>query len=268
MMLIPQEIITSSQNPKVRQWLRLHKASERRQSGLALVEGSREVTQAIAAGHIVENLIIAPMLLNPDSKHVIATVQDKFPVTTVGAEVFARLAYRDQSDGILAVVRTQTTLLENLILGSRPLVIVLEAVEKPGNLGAILRTADAAAADAVIVCDPTTDLFNPNVIRSSLGCIFTTQVVTCTSHEALVWLRAKRIKIVAAALGALKNCYEADFKIPAAILMGTEAEGLSRFWVENADETVTIPMHGKADSLNVSVSTAILVFEALRQRFY
>jgi len=156
--------------------------------------------------------------------------------------------------------------LEKIKLSQNPLIIVLEAVEKPGNLGAILRTADAAGADAILVCDPLTDIFNPNTIRSSLGCVFSVPVVACSSHEAIHWLKSKSIQIFTTYLEASINYLDANYTQPTAIVSGTESTGLSQQWINAADQNLIIPMLGIADSLNVSVSTAIVLFEALRQR--
>jgi len=156
--------------------------------------------------------------------------------------------------------------LDTLQLPEKPFIIVLESVEKPGNLGAILRTADAAGVDAIIVCDPQTDFYNPNVIRSSIGCIFTKQVIACGSKEALQWMKQKDIRIFATDLAASEWYHETDFTQPSAIVMGTEADGLTNFWLRNADSRIKIPMRGYIDSLNVSVSTAVITFEAMRQR--
>jgi TrmH family RNA methyltransferase len=181
-------------------------------------------------------------------------------------EVFGKVAYREDSGGIIALVRPNRMSLEKLDPGPSPLLLVLETVEKPGNLGAILRTADAAGLTGVIVCDPQTDVFNPNVIRSSLGCIFTLPVVTCTTEEIIEWLRTKKIRSFGTALTAQKHYHNANFRQRSAIIMGSEAFGLSDKWLTGADELIRIPMMGKVDSMNVSASAAIVVFEALRQR--
>jgi len=185
----------------------------------------------------------------------------------VGKAAFARIAYREGSDGLIALAVPRNLKLNELKLSSNPLILVLESVEKPGNLGAIMRTADAAGIDAVIVCDPLTDIYNPNAIRSGVGCIFTRQVVLSTSKEAIEWLKRKKIKIYAAALTNKALIYhQMNFCGPTAIVMGTEATGLSNDWLDNSDNQIIIPMKGIADSMNVSTSAAVLVFEALRQR--
>jgi TrmH family RNA methyltransferase len=187
-------------------------------------------------------------------------------VTEVSPNVFDRMAYRKGSGGVIALARPRRLSFGDLKTGPQPLILVVESVEKPGNLGALLRTADAANLDAVIICDPQTDIYNPNAIRSSVGCIFTMPVVTSTSEETIHWLRSQQIRIFGTALTATRFYHETDFRQPAAIVMGTEATGLSPILLEQADELVKIPMMGKIDSMNVSVSAAIVVFEARRQR--
>jgi TrmH family RNA methyltransferase len=185
---------------------------------------------------------------------------------TVSKEVFDKMAYRENSDGCLAVAEIKNSVLSEIKLSDSPFIIVLEGIEKPGNLGAILRTADAAQVDAVIICDPKTDIYNPNVIRSSVGCVFTNQVVACTSEEALEYLTKNGISSYAAALTASDYYQKTDMAKSCAIVMGTEADGLSEFWLEKSDKQIKIAMRGKIDSLNVSTSCAVLVFEAMRQR--
>lgn len=260
------EKISSLQNPKVKEIVRLHRSRERRETGLAIIEGLREVMLALESGLKAVHFMVCPPLYDPANY----AANDKLISTNtcyeVSAQVFAKMAYREQSDGLLAVVKVDEPSLNRIRLTANPLIVVLESVEKPGNLGAILRTADAAGVDAVIVCDPLTDVYNPNVIRSSLGSIFTKQIAVCSSHEALQWLRKNGIEPVAAALTTSHHHFLADFSIPVAFIMGSEAEGLTDFWLRNTKVHVKIPMHGKIDSLNVSTSTAILLYEAVRQR--
>jgi TrmH family RNA methyltransferase len=176
------------------------------------------------------------------------------------------MVYREESGGVIALSEPRRMMFNDLKLNAKPLILVLETVEKPGNLGALLRTADAAAIDAVVICDPQTDIYNPNAIRSSIGCIFTMPVVTSTSEEAIAWMRKLGIKMFGTALTATRFYHETDFKQAAAIIMGSEASGLSPLWLNSSDELIKIPMRGKIDSMNVSVSAAIVVFEAMRQR--
>ena len=268
----PSDRVSSPQNPRIKQLLRLQqKSAERRALGLTLVEGLRELTIAIEAGVAVATIYTCPELASATSFADLNTLfagrpnaPEWFEVTR---PVFEKVAYREGSDGLLAVLRTPARTLADLRLPPNPLVIVLEAVEKPGNLGAILRTADAAPVDAVLIGDPRTDLFNPNVIRASIGCVFTVPTVAASVADILVFLKEKGIRTYAAALAPEARSYtEYDFCGPIALVMGTEAEGLSPQMREACDETVIIPMMGRIDSLNVSVATAVLTFEAVRQR--
>jgi TrmH family RNA methyltransferase len=184
----------------------------------------------------------------------------------VTLEVFEKIAYREGSDGLLAVAIPKYADIKSFKPKKNPLIIVLETVEKPGNLGAIMRTADAAGVDAVIIADPRTDLYNPNAIRASIGTIFSVPLFACSSEECINWLRENDIKIYCTYLKASIDYLEADFRQGSAIVMGTEATGISDIWVDAADQNLIIPMNGIADSLNVSVTTAIVVFEAIRQR--
>lgn len=254
------ELISSLQNPKIKHINRLiEKSSERKSEGLIVVEGKREIALALSAGHEIAALYfceeIAGRIENFPAENI-------YPVTK---EVFAKIAYRENSDGLLALIKPVFLSLEELQLTEHPLLLVLEAVEKPGNLGAVLRTADAAKVDALIVCDLKTDLFNPNAIRSSVGCVFTVPVVICSSEELYHWLQNQKITAYAAALTAKDDYHHIDFKKSSAIILGTEATGLSDYWLKHALQ-IKIPMLGKIDSLNVSNAAAILTFEAKRQR--
>ncbi|MBQ7162971.1 MAG: RNA methyltransferase [Bacteroidales bacterium] len=261
------ELISSWQNPKIKQLVRLQgKARERREQQLAVVEGAREITIALGNGYQPEQLFVCEELYaRSDYRDLLQRVPESRCVGLTRG-VFEKLAYREGSDGVLALLRAKSHRLDDLTLSDNPFLIVLEAVEKPGNLGAILRTADAARADAVVVCDPLTDIYNPNVVRSSIGCLFSVPVAVCSSEEALSWMHQKGIKAYAAELQASSWYHEQDFRGPSAVVMGTEADGLSPFWLDHADARIKIPMRGLIDSLNVSVSTAILTFEAMRQR--
>jgi TrmH family RNA methyltransferase len=257
-------LITSLQNQQVKDVVRLGSIRERRIQNLFVIEGARELSLAIAGGFVIRSLFVCDGILSGVGEEMVRSTG--FPVEKVSAEVFKKMAYREASDGIIAVAESRPLRLKDIRLSEQPFVIVLEAVEKPGNLGAILRTADAAHVDAIIVCDPKTDIYNPNVIRSSIGCVFTQQVVACTSEEAFGWLRQSHVNILAAELAASEWYYLADFTKPSAVVMGTEAGGLTGFWLGNADRRIKIPMRGRIDSLNVSVSTAVITFEAMRQR--
>jgi TrmH family RNA methyltransferase len=260
------EKITSLQNPTVKRIVQLSKSKERREQGLFVMEGARELSLAKNAGYEVESVFVCPEIFaNSEYPGVLNGLSERI-ITEITPAIFEKLAYREHSDGIIALMRPKNHNLSSLSLPKDPFIIVLEAVEKPGNLGAILRTADAAKADAVIVCDPNTDIYNPNVIRSSIGCLFTVPVGVCSSTEAYDWLQSKQVKTYAAELTAAKWYHVVDFRGPSAIIMGTEADGLTPFWLDAADTRIKIPMRGAIDSLNVSVSTAILTFEAMRQR--
>ncbi len=258
--------ISSVQNPKVKQLVLLQqKSSERRKTGLFVVEGQREIAHCLEAGYQLDSLYTCPKLLETGTQLQMDTPVSPI-VYEVTPEVYEKIAYRGSTEGMLAVVRSRQHTLDDLELRDNPLLVVLERVEKPGNLGAILRSADAAQADAVIVCDPLTDLFNPNLIRSSIGAIFTVPCVACSSEECISFLKAHDIRILTAQLQDSHLYYDTDMKCGTAIVMGTESTGLTDIWRQAADAHIRIPMLGRLDSLNVSVSAAILLFEAVRQR--
>lgn len=260
------EKISSLQNNRIKNIVKLNKAKERKAQNLFILEGARELTLALSAGYEINSVFICPELFEKtDYPHVLDSVNEHCKYE-VSEQVFEKIAYREGSDGLIAVMKPKLHTLEALKVKENPFIIILEAVEKPGNLGAILRTADAAQVDAVIICDPLTDVYNPNAIRSSVGCMFTVPVAVCTSGEALIWLKQQDIISYAAELKASEWYQDIDFTIPSAIVMGTEADGLTEFWLKNADKRIKIPMRGKIDSLNVSVSTAVITFEAMRQR--
>lgn len=260
------EQITSPQNPRIKNIVKLSKHKEREQQNLFVIEGARELSLALAGGYLIKSVFVCPELFTKtDYPDVLNTLPDAIQFE-VNKAVFEKISYRTGSDGLLALTEPKSHTLADLSLSANPFIIILEAVEKPGNLGAILRTADAAAVDAVIICDPATDLYNPNAVRSSVGCLFTVPVAVCSSREAVDFLRSKEIKSFAAELQASSWYQDADYTVPSAIVMGTEADGLTDFWLSNADSRIKIPMRGKIDSLNVSVSTAVITFEAMRQR--
>lgn len=257
------DIISSAQNPKIKNVLKLQeKSSERRKQNLIVFEGNRELGLALNAGFKIKTLFVCKEIWG-DERIEGVPQRDIFYISK---DVFDKIAYREGSDGLIIVAEPNYLTLDTLKLSLIPFLIILEAVEKPGNLGAILRTADASQVDAVIVCDPRTDIYNPNAIRSSVGCVFTTQVVASTNEEVAAWLKSKQIASYAAALTATEFYHETDMTKPCSIIMGTEATGLTDFWLNGADKQIKIPMRGKIDSLNVSTSTAILAFEAMRQR--
>ena len=260
----PGTVITSTHNPKVKSLLSLEKPRERRRQQQFIVEGKKEIGMALQAGYKIGNLFYCVDIF-PETDLKSLKIEDKFLVP-VTQEVFDKIAVRENSGGVIAVAEMKPHRLEEIKLGNNPLVLVLESVEKPGNLGAILRTSDAAGVDAVIICDPQTDFYNPNVVRSSLGCIFTKQIAAAPSDETIAWLKKNNVAIYCTYLKASRPYHEVDFTSPSAIVMGAEATGLSDVWVKNSAANIIIPMEGKIDSMNVSTSAAVVVFEAVRQR--
>lgn len=261
------EKISSSQNNRIKNIQKLSaKSKARKEQGIFVLEGARELSLALHGNYQLNSVFVCPELFEKTNYPEVIHNVDNNILFEVTEAVFEKIAYREGSDGILALAKSKPHVLSDLKLPENPFIILLEAVEKPGNLGAILRTADAAGVSAVIVCDPLTDIYNPNVIRSSVGCLFTVPVAVCSSDEALSYFRKNNIQGFAAELSASQEYQYADFTAPSAIIMGTEADGLSPFWINNADARIKIPMRGVIDSLNVSVSTAVLTFEAMRQR--
>ena len=260
------EIITSAQNPKIKDLLALQeKSKERRNKGLFVVEGRRELLHCVEAGYEPYAVFYCPDIIsNADFDAVVENCDCNY--YEIPQHLYDKVAYRGGTEGVIAELHCKEMNLESLKLKENPLVVILESVEKPGNLGAVLRSADASGVDAVIVCDPLTDMYNPNLIRSSIGAIFTVPVATATSEDTIKWLKDNNIKIYTAQLQDSEWYYDTDMKGATAIVMGTEATGLTTAWRKAADAHIKIPMLGKLDSLNVSVSAAILMFEAVRQR--
>lgn len=262
------ETITSQQNPKIKKLLLLQqKSSERRKDQLFVVEGLRELQHCLNAGYEADTLFYNPAITDAEVLRTLTEGATREPkMYAVSNDVYDKIAYRGSTEGVVAEIRTRQQTLSDLQLPENPLIVVLESVEKPGNLGAILRSADAAAVDAVVVCDPLTDLYNPNLIRSSIGAIFTVPCVACSSTECIEFLKKKKVRILTAQLQDSHLYYDTDMCCGTAVVMGTEATGLTQQWREAADAHIRIPMLGRLDSLNVSVSAAILMFEAVRQR--
>ncbi len=261
-------MLTSLQNATVKHIVLLQqKAAERRRSGLFVVEGRRETDHCLTAGFELDTVFLCPDILgekaDAELKHFASLGAQ---VEEVSAAVYAKMVYRGTTEGVLATVKMLDLALKDLPEKEAPLYVVLESVEKPGNLGAILRSADAANADAVIVCDPLCDLYNPNLIRSSIGARFTVPLVGCGSAECIAFLKQRGVKIFTAQLQDSELYYDTSMLGATALVMGTESTGLTEQWREAADSHIRIPMLGRLDSLNVSVSTAILLFEAVRQR--
>jgi len=253
--------ITSLQNPRVKHIVKLRDDKrQRKEDGLMLVEGYDEIQLALSAGHKPQTLLSAPELTSR------AINGGNAESITVNRAVFEKMSYRENPDGWLAVFSIPYTSLDDLKLSELPLLILAESIEKPGNLGAILRTADAAHVDALLVCDPRVDVWNPNVVRASRGAVFCVPVVECDNAAALKLLKARKIRLLAATPSAEALYSDANMRDSLAIAIGTEDQGLTDFWMSNADMRVKIPMMGKVNSLNVSVSTALIVYEAVRQR--
>ena len=264
-----ENIITSPQNARVKHVVALQqKSSLRREEGLFVVEGQREIEHCIGCGYEVVELFVNQGDRSLD-RDIVAN-HGPVPLispTYVALQVYEKMAYRESTEGIIAVAKTKSHNLRDLqFKNDHPLVVVLESVEKPGNLGAILRTAEAAGIDAVIVCDPLTDLYNPNLIRASIGGVFCVPTAVCTSQECIAFLKERGIRILTAQLQDSYEYYDYDMRRATAIVMGTESTGLTGQWREAADVHIRIPMLGRLDSLNVSVSAAILMYEAVRQR--
>lgn len=258
--------ITSVQNPFIRQLTQLKdKSRERRKTGQFIIEGVREISLATKANYHIESILFYPELFPLEQLNDIAN--PKIDLIEISKEVYQKLAYRSTTEGVLAVAKSKNHNLDDLKLGtSAPLILIAEAPEKPGNIGALFRTADAANVDAVIIANPKTDLYNSNIIRSSVGCVFTNQVVTGNTGEIIEFLKTKNINIYCAALQASVEYHTQDYTKPTAIVVGTEATGLSKEWLNNATQNIIIPMQGEIDSMNVSVAAGILIFEAKRQR--
>lgn len=265
-------IITSAQNTRVKQVVGLRDRRERDKSNLFLIEGYRELLRAIQAGRKMDSLFICPELfLGENEPDLIQTIAaSKVPVIRCAEHVFRKISYRDRPDGLLAIAPQQKKTLSDLELllknTTSPFLMIAEAIEKPGNLGTILRSSDAVGLDALIVCDRCTDIHNPNVVRASVGTLFSVPVIEAEGKETLAWLQKHGIAILAATPSAEAEFTDVDMTGPLAIVLGTEQLGLSQLWMDNATIQVKIPMHGAADSLNVAMAATLLAYEAQRQR--
>jgi TrmH family RNA methyltransferase len=256
--------ISSVQNPFIKSLVLLQeKAKARKQSGNFLIEGKREIEIATKGGYEIETILFLTDLI---SENEAGKLSKSAELIEISKEVYQKLAYRDTTEGILAVAKTKSLELSDLKLSKNPLILVAEAPEKPGNIGALLRTADAANLDAVIIANPKSDLYNPNIVRSSVGCLFTNQIATGTTSEIIAFLKEKKINIYCATLQNSTSYHTQDFTCPTALIVGTEATGLTQEWRDAATQNIIIPMQGEIDSMNVSVAAAILIFEAKRQR--
>lgn len=260
--------ITSVQNPYIKELIQLQeKSRNRKKSGQFVMEGLREIEIAVRNGYEITSLLICSDFITDDALGKLKVqLQNNAELIEISRDVYQKIAYRDSTEGIVAVAKIKAHDLRNLQLPENPLIIVLESPEKPGNIGAVLRTADAAHADAVIIADARTDLYNPNIVRSSVGALFTNRIAMATSEETLSFLKQHHIAVYSAILQEAVPYYTVDFKKGSAIVMGTEATGLTSLWREESDANIIIPMEGQIDSMNVSVAAAVLMFEAKRQR--
>ncbi|WP_340066973.1 RNA methyltransferase [Ascidiimonas aurantiaca] len=260
--------IESLQNPLIKKVISLReKSRERKKHALFIIEGKREVTLALQAGYELDTLLFWEEFITPHMLDQWLSQRNGAKLVKITPDIYRKLAYRESTEGIIAIAKSKDHKLQDLKLSKKnTLVLVAEAPEKPGNIGALLRTADAAALDAVIIANPKTDLYNPNIIRSSVGGLFTVPIATGTTEEIIAFLNRQNIAIYAMALTASIPYYSVDFTNSAAIVVGTEATGLSASWINSAKTNIIIPMQGKIDSINVSVAAAIPVFEAKRQR--
>jgi TrmH family RNA methyltransferase len=260
--------LTSAANPRVKAVRALRDRRERERTGLTLIDGVRELRRAMDAGAAIEEAFVCDgRLAGPDARAVLDGIDEgRIPLVRVNERVLEVLAFGDRSEGVVAVVRIPSMDLGGLRLPRVPLVVVIEGVEKPGNVGAVMRSADGAGADAVIAASPRTDLFNPNAIRASSGTVFTVPLASAPTPDVIDWLRDNGVRIIAAKVEADALYTETDLRGAVALVVGAEADGLTDAWEAPEIEAVRLPMLGVADSLNVSVSAAILLYEARRQR--
>ena len=257
--------ISSVQNPFIKSLVQLQeKAKSRKQSGTFLIEGQREITLALKGGYTLQTILFVPEIIS--FENIVSQVNQKVEYIEITKEVYQKLAYRDTTEGVLAIAETKPLLLADLKLSENPLILVAEGIEKPGNIGAILRTADAANIDAVIIANPKSDLYNPNVVRSSVGCLFTRQIATDTTENVIEYLKQNNINFYSATLQNSTAYHTQNYTLPTALVVGTEATGLTQNWRDQSTSNIIIPMQGEIDSMNVSVAAAILLFEAKRQR--
>jgi TrmH family RNA methyltransferase len=258
--------ITSVNNAYIKQMLKLQeKSRERKKTGLFLIEGQREILLTLSGGYHIKTILYCPDYY--DINQLIDTTDSQLEIISLSKEVYQKLAVRSSTEGMIALVESKDFSIQNIRFNNEsPLILVAEAPEKPGNIGALLRTADAANIDAVLIANPKTDLYNPNIIRSSIGCLFTNQIGVGSTDEIIQFLKDHSIEIYCATLQDAKDYSTIDFSVGSAIVVGTESSGLSSEWRNQSTENIFIPMEGKIDSMNVSVAAGILIFEAKRQR--
>ncbi|MBA3238695.1 MAG: RNA methyltransferase [Parachlamydiaceae bacterium] len=267
-----QSLLSSIQNPRIKQVVELRERSARNDSGFFIIEGYRELFRALGANQTLESLFICPPLFLGSNEHALIAraQQNGARIFECTEKVFHKISYRDRPDGLVAIAHQKHLTLDSLnaqiSAKQNPFFVVAEAIEKPGNLGTILRSSDAVGVDGVLVCDRCTDIYNPNVVRASVGTLFTIPVVEAEGKETLAWLKKNKIQILAATPSATVEYTAVDMRGPLAIAVGTEQLGLSKLWMDQADLQVRIPMCGVADSLNVAMATTLLLYEALRQR--
>lgn len=258
--------IHSIQNPTIKNILKLQdKSRERKKSGLFIIEGKREISLAIKGGYMLKTLLYFENVITPAEFDEL--VSESTELIAVNKEVYQKIAYRDTTEGLIAIVEMKSFALDNIVLNTAtPLILIAESPEKPGNIGALLRTADAANVDAVFIANPKTDMYNPNIIRSSVGCLFTNQIATGTTEEIIAFLKENHINSFATTLQNSNEYHKEDYTNATAIVVGTEATGLTEAFRAAATQNINIPMQGAIDSMNVSVAAAIVLFEAKRQR--
>lgn len=257
--------ITSVQNSFIKLLVQLQeKAKTRKQTGTFLIEGKREIELALKGNYELETVLFLPEIISEEQINKLTNQQ--LNIIEISKEVYQKLAYRDSTEGIIAVAKSKPLQLSDLKLKENPLILVLESIEKPGNIGAMLRTADAAKIDAVIIANPKSDIYNPNIIRSSVGCVFTNQIAVCTTSEAISYLKENNIAIYSATLQNSNEYHKESYTSATAIVVGTEATGVTQEFRDKSTQNIIIPMQGEIDSMNVSVAAAILLFEAKRQR--
>lgn len=261
-------MITSLQNTLVKEIVALRESKYRRIKGLTLIDGVREIQRASQAGIGIEHLVYCEKLFTKrgEKELIVKAKELNLPLLAVNDKVFSKIAFGERAEGVLAVAKTPQMTLAQFHVSKNPLLVVLESVEKPGNLGAILRSCDGAGVEAVLVCDPKTDMFNPNVIRASTGIVFSLPVIADTQENIAAFLVKAGVNVYLASPDGKCVYNTPDYRKPTAFVLGSEDKGLSQLWLTSKASQINIPMSGKADSLNVSVSTALLVYEALRQR--
>lgn len=260
-----KEIIQSEKNDKIKNLIKLRKAGPRKKTESIIIEGSRELELAQKAGYLIKELFYNPNLFKNQAL-LDKAYKDGAKIHIVDHKIMGKISYKEKPEGILGLASPRHNTLKDLKLSKNPLLFVLESVEKPGNLGAILRTAHALKIEAVIINDPQTDIYNPNVLRASMGHIFTIPTIVAGSEETIKWLKENKIKALGATTKSKKYCFQSNLKKSVALIFGTESLGLSQKWLKSLDEEIKIPMQKGIDSLNVSNSAAIMAYEAQRQR--